>query len=706
MGRVTGVIVVPCVSFLGSCQPQPSCHECIQSHPSCAWCKQPHWVLSRKSNSPLLVCCGNSEWWDKTRQHCKQQPPRSSQDFVQAGESDAERCAPRPELEYRGCLASEIMDPQGKQRILEDRPLRDNIYHENITQLSPQRIVLQLRPGKEQTFTVRFKRAEGYPVDLYYLMDLSYSMKDDLEKIKQLGSDLMAALRKVTTSVKIALQCVRRLRKTEDLFIVGFGAFVDKTVLPYVNMVPSKRKHPCQIPKENCQPAFSYRHVLALTENASEFESRVGQQRISANLDDAEGGFDALMQAAICKEQIGWRNVTSLLVFTSDGTFHTAGDGKLGGIHIPNDGRCHLDANGVYSKSHLYDYPSLGHLAEVLSKSNIQPIFAVTSSRLSLYKELSKLIPKSVVGELKSDSRNVVQLIEDAYKVQFTVKIMATTCLPESQKLVLRVLGVAEEVQVELSTTCECQCEDTQPDAHHCSGGHGNLTCGICRYLSDLFHCVTGSAGVVIANASPITLAMHVSAAWIPLDAPKRARSAMGMATASATDVSVTLVGWAATVLTTRCPVKCTGEAEGRKPMHRGKGLAVCSWDCAECKAFGTGPLSQNCSNSCSQTVRMLVASVDERWCQMKRRDGRLLIYLIEEDKTGSILLTVNDPKVPDFTSQPNLKPVLMSVVTVVSIGVFLIVLFRGIVEFCDWRKFRHLEKERKSALWSQVSAL
>uniref|UniRef100_A0A8C6XWI4 Integrin beta n=1 Tax=Naja naja TaxID=35670 RepID=A0A8C6XWI4_NAJNA len=354
-------------------------------------------MLFGNINSPLLICYGNSEWWDKTRQHCKQQPPRSSQDFVQAGESDAQRCAPRPELEYRGCLASEIMDPQGKQHILEDRPLRDNIYHENITQLSPQRIVLQLRPGKEQSFTVRFKRAEGYPVDLYYLMDLSYSMKDDLEKIKKLGNDLMA---------------------TEDLFLAGFGAFVDKTVLPYVNMVPSKRKHPCQIPKENCQPTFSYRHVLALTENASEFESRVSQQRISANLDDAEGGFDALMQAAICKEQIGWRNVTSLLVFTSDGTFHTAGDGKLGGIHMPNDGRCHLDANGVYSKSHLYDYPSLGHLAEVLSKSNIQPIFAVTSSRLSLYKELSKLIPKSVVGELKSDSRNVVQLIEDAYKVR------------------------------------------------------------------------------------------------------------------------------------------------------------------------------------------------------------------------------------------------------------------------------------------------
>lgn len=30
----------PDLSLLGSCQPAPSCRECILSHPSCAWCKQ------------------------------------------------------------------------------------------------------------------------------------------------------------------------------------------------------------------------------------------------------------------------------------------------------------------------------------------------------------------------------------------------------------------------------------------------------------------------------------------------------------------------------------------------------------------------------------------------------------------------------------------------------------------------------------------
>ena len=35
-----------------------------------------------------------------------------------------------------------------------------------------------------------FRLAENYPVDLYYVMDLSQSMKDDKDKLAQLGTDL------------------------------------------------------------------------------------------------------------------------------------------------------------------------------------------------------------------------------------------------------------------------------------------------------------------------------------------------------------------------------------------------------------------------------------------------------------------------------------------------------------------------------------
>lgn len=54
-----------------------------------------------------------------------------------------------------------------------------------------------------QEFKVEFKRAEGYPIDLYYLMDLSYSMKDDLDKIKNLGQAILDNLKKATKTVRI-----------------------------------------------------------------------------------------------------------------------------------------------------------------------------------------------------------------------------------------------------------------------------------------------------------------------------------------------------------------------------------------------------------------------------------------------------------------------------------------------------------------------
>lgn len=64
--------------------------------------------------------------------------------------------------------------------------------------------------------------------------------------------------------------------------------------------------------------------------------------------------------------------------------------------------------------------------------------------------------------------------------------------------------------------------------------------------------------------------------------------------------------------------------------------------DCAECKAFGTGPLSGNCSVFCNQTTRVLaVPAMDGKWCKVAAEDGRLLIYLVEEDETGGITLTV-----------------------------------------------------------------
>ena len=60
---------------------------------------------------------------------------------------------------------------------------------------------------------VQFHQEADYPVDLYYLMDLSASMRDDKDKLALLGVELAQKMQEITKD-----------------FRLGFGSFVDKTV--------------------------------------------------------------------------------------------------------------------------------------------------------------------------------------------------------------------------------------------------------------------------------------------------------------------------------------------------------------------------------------------------------------------------------------------------------------------------------------------
>lgn len=56
-------------------------------------------------------------------------------------------------------------------------------------------------------------------MDLYYLMDLSYSMKDDLERVRQLGHALLVRLQEVTHSVRIGERAFTTLPALVAAFI-------------------------------------------------------------------------------------------------------------------------------------------------------------------------------------------------------------------------------------------------------------------------------------------------------------------------------------------------------------------------------------------------------------------------------------------------------------------------------------------------------
>lgn len=60
-------------------------------------------------------------------------------------------------------------------------------------------------------------------------------------------------------------------------------------MLPFVNTHPEKLQNPCPNKDKKCQPPFAFKHILSLTDNAKQFESEVGKQFISGNLDAPEG---------------------------------------------------------------------------------------------------------------------------------------------------------------------------------------------------------------------------------------------------------------------------------------------------------------------------------------------------------------------------------------------------------------------------------
>lgn len=56
--------------------------------------------------------------------------------------------------------------------------------------MSPQSMFMRLRAGEEMSFNMDVFQPLESPVDLYILMDFSYSMSDDLDNLKSMGENL------------------------------------------------------------------------------------------------------------------------------------------------------------------------------------------------------------------------------------------------------------------------------------------------------------------------------------------------------------------------------------------------------------------------------------------------------------------------------------------------------------------------------------
>ncbi|XP_064614127.1 integrin beta-PS-like [Liolophura sinensis] len=239
-----------------------------------------------------------------------------------------------------------------------------------------------------------------------------------------------------------------------------------------------------------------------------------------------------MMQVLACRKEIGWRDVSrKLLIYSSDASFHSAGDGKLAGIVMPNDGQCHLDDKGLYTEDLNQDYPSVGQMREIIREKKINVIFAIPRSYSQTYKGLSEVLEGSTVGTLSQDSGNIVELVRENYKkisstvelranntdgvtisyqsmclgstsqdtnrcknvkigeeVTFDVEIQVPEC-PSNPALrrrdiIIGPVGLIDTLTIELEIICECGCQkadEAEPNSILCSGGNGTYACGVCK---------------------------------------------------------------------------------------------------------------------------------------------------------------------------------------------------------------------------------
>ncbi|CAK8692096.1 unnamed protein product [Clavelina lepadiformis] len=474
---------------------QSDCMECILAHPECTWCAD---RIGNAERGFRRIRCKTERENNATCNREQIQNPRNDITFPK--------------------------DMNFTKR--EDVDLTDS--SQQVIQLRPQESSLKLRKGQPQKVNVTFQRVFDYPLDLYFVMDLSNSMGDDLQRLKDFGDALVEDIVSITGNVRL-----------------GFGTFVDKVVMPFASTVPAQLKNPCintataNTTSGTCAPVFGFRHQLPITSDGSLFRQAVADTEISGNIDSPEGGLDALMQIAVCQDKIKWRSDSlRVILYTSDATPHLAMDGKLAAILEKNDMHCHL-AEGinpnlpdavVYSKSKVMDYPSLGQLNYVFNKNKIQTIFAVTDDVYPLYENLRSVIDNANVQILARDSGNIISVIRGSYStLSSRIQLNSQIETPDNIELKYRVscngaawkensldcgdIGIGQEVtfqfefvatscpsqsgrsdEVEISSNsitdrvifnieyiCNCDCASNLTLNTTLCSYQGNLECGICR---------------------------------------------------------------------------------------------------------------------------------------------------------------------------------------------------------------------------------
>ncbi|GAB1599240.1 integrin beta-1-like [Argonauta hians] len=427
----------------------------------------------------------------------------------------SKRCNYRENHESNGCDL--FKNPQYNITLTENEEVREGSPNRKAVVMKPQKIYLQLRAHQTVEIPFKFYQTKDSAVDMFFLMDMSKTMEQYITELSNVSLHLVEGLRKITDSLK-----------------VGIGVFVEKPMLPFV----SQRLFGNMVWKM----IDTYQVVTKLTNEASIFKNTINtlHNYTTNNADIPEAGLEAMMQAAVCEDDVGWRKDSRrIIIYCSDAPFHYAGDGILAGAVIPNDGECHMKHN-KYQKAMTQDYPSVQQIANVLSEKQVTTIFAVASKEfLPVYNKLSRKIESSYVSELNPGTSTIADIITNSYKnisstvtmadlnkgfnitffakcdgknwiqtrsckrikhsteVEFKAVITAGDCVQkQNQTITINPTGITGKLDIHVELLCDCDCKEIH-NSSECNG-RGTETCHHCicnsGFTGDTCECTKAEA--------------------------------------------------------------------------------------------------------------------------------------------------------------------------------------------------------------------
>ncbi len=193
--------------------------------------------------------------------------------FLQQYDMRRSRCMTVQALKASNCREEFIeINKFALHNITKDDELRDYNEKFDAVQIKPQSVHMKLRKSRTQTVKLKYKPARNYPLDIYILYDLTFSMRDDKETLLKMGGSLSKSLKNLT-----------------EHFRIGFGSFADKPIMPYIP--EHSLDNPCRLIQDECIPTYGFKHSLPLTNNVQEFIAKVAESENTGNLDNLEGNF-------------------------------------------------------------------------------------------------------------------------------------------------------------------------------------------------------------------------------------------------------------------------------------------------------------------------------------------------------------------------------------------------------------------------------